>query len=636
MCLSATTGRNAVRRAGFLALAVATLLAAPLSAQETAGTRLDWRRFGNLSIAGAASAGLASGPVSRVWYSASGEGLTVVASTGQVWETKDFESWTATLAEPPLRGAAEASALPEANAQVQSAGGKLYAAGAYAWSSDDDGRTWRNLTQFAKFSILGGPLADLAISPVNPDDIAVANANGVWRSLDGGLTWDSLNALLPNLPAARLWRAPQPRRGLILGLSTGEEAEWAPGERAGWRPVEPSYGVTARAFADPLAPRLGTTPTRVTAGGGYLYAGTGEGRLFTSSDEGRTWREFRFSERGRVEAIFVDAREPQIALAAIRPGAAGGARVYRTTNGGIFWDDLSANLPHGAAHGVTADLASGTVYVASDAGLFLTVTNLRNASPATRWERVDAGLPRVAVQDVMLDAEGNQLYAALLGHGVYRTLAPHRLLDPRVVNAADFSSRAAAPGSLLSVLGRRVSSARMGSTEVPVLAASESESQIQVPFEASGATLSLNLTDGTPGGRSVALPLRPLSPAIFVDRDGSPMILDADRGLLLDSQTTASGGGRIQILSTGLGRVTPEWPTGLAAPVEGLPQVAVPVRVYLDRVPLRVTRATLAPGYIGFYLVEAELPAVVNAGPAELYLEAGGSESNRVSLHLQP
>ena len=205
-----------------------------------------------------------------------------------------------------------------------------------------------------------------------------------------------------------------------------------------------------------------------------------------------------------------------------------------------------------------------------------------------------------------------------------------------MVNAADFSSRAAAPGSLLSVLGRRVSSARMGSTEVPVLAASESESQIQVPFEASGATLALNLTDGTQGGRSVALQLRAVSPAIFVDRDGSPMILDADRGLLLDSQTQASGGGRIQILSTGLGRVTPEWPTGLAAPVEGMPRVSVPVHVYLDRVPLRVTRATLAPGYIGFYLVEAELPAVVNAGPAELYLEAGGSESNRVSLYLRP
>lgn len=618
---------------------VATVAAAAL-AQEPVSSRLDWRRFGNLSIAGSAAAGLASGPVSRVWYSPSGSRLTVVTAGGQVWETNDFESWTEASAEAPERIGAEASALPEANARVQAAGGRLYAAGIFAWSSEDDGRTWRNLTQFAKFSILGGPLADLAVSPANPDDIAVANSNGVWRSLDGGITWDSLNALLPNLPAARLLRAPQARGGLRLGLTTEEEAEWAPGERAGWRPVEPMDSSSERTLSAAIAGRVGVAPSRAVRAGNYIYAGTAEGRLFASSDQGQSWREFRFAELGRVESLFVDAREPQIALAAIAPAedtaASGGARLYRTTNGGIFWDDLSANLPPGAARGVTADVATGTVYVATDAGLFLTITNLRNASPASRWERIDSGLPRVPVRDVMLDTEGNQLYAALSGHGVFRTLAPHRLLDPRVVNAADFSSRAAAPGSLLSVLGRRVASARMGETEVPVLAASESESQIQVPFEANGGTLSLDLTDGTPGGRRLALPLRPLSPAIFVDRDGSPMILDAERGLLLDAQTPAGGGGRIQILCTGLGRVTPEWPNGLAAPVEGLPVVNAEVRVLLDRTPLRVTRATLAPGYIGFYLVEAELPVVVNAGPAELYLEAGGSESNRVSVYLQP
>jgi uncharacterized protein (TIGR03437 family) len=64
--------------------------------------------------------------------------------------------------------------------------------------------------------------------------------------------------------------------------------------------------------------------------------------------------------------------------------------------------------------------------------------------------------------------------------------------------------------------------------------------------------------------------------------------------------------------------------------------VAVPVEVWLDRVPLRVTRATLAPGYIGYYLLEAELPVLVNAGPAELYVAAEGRSSNRVRVYLEP
>jgi uncharacterized protein (TIGR03437 family) len=60
------------------------------------------------------------------------------------------------------------------------------------------------------------------------------------------------------------------------------------------------------------------------------------------------------------------------------------------------------------------------------------------------------------------------------------------------------------------------------------------------------------------------------------------------------------------------------------------------VKVYLDRAPVEVTRATLAPGYIGFYLVEVQLPEIVNAGPAELYMEAGGQPSNRVRIYLLP
>ena len=130
--------------------------------------------------------------------------------------------------------------------------------------------------------------------------------------------------------------------------------------------------------------------------------------------------------------------------------------------------------------------------------------------------------------------------------------------------------------------------------------------------------------------------VQPASPAIFLDRDGAPMVLDADTGLMLDSANTAHSNTRIQILATGLGQVKPHWPTGLAAPLENPPAVAATVRAYLDRTPVEVTRATLAPGYVGLYLIELQLPALVNAGPAEFYISADGQESNRVRVHLEP
>jgi len=132
------------------------------------------------------------------------------------------------------------------------------------------------------------------------------------------------------------------------------------------------------------------------------------------------------------------------------------------------------------------------------------------------------------------------------------------------------------------------------------------------------------------------LPLAAAAPVIFVARDGSPMLLDADKGVMLDAMTAAHSGTRIQILATGLGRVTPEWPTGVPAPLDNPPLVAGNVHVYLDREPVEVTRAELAPGYVGFYLVEIAVPKISNYGPAELYLDVDGASSNRVRVYIEP
>jgi uncharacterized protein (TIGR03437 family) len=95
-------------------------------------------------------------------------------------------------------------------------------------------------------------------------------------------------------------------------------------------------------------------------------------------------------------------------------------------------------------------------------------------------------------------------------------------------------------------------------------------------------------------------------------------------------------GSTIQLLVTGLGKVTPEWPTGVPAPLENPPVVASTVSAFLDGTPVPVTHATLAPGYVGYYVVELEIPAIVNRGASELRLVTNGEESNRVKLYLEP
>jgi uncharacterized protein (TIGR03437 family) len=622
-------------------LIATVLLSAGLRAQNS----LDWRHIGN-SLIDQSLAGPATGPVERAWYSADGSRLLIRTASGRVFETSDFETWrlatAAAPAEPPARVAA--SRLPENGAQVRTqpqSSVRVYSFGRFAYRSDDGGGSWENLTAFRSSSILGENLRDLAVSPANPEEIVVAGGAGVFRSLDGGKSWNGLNHGLPNLPVERILSLPAGDRGAQLALADRQVVEWQPGEKRAWSPIDNAGLAGETRLRQALSALRGTEVTAIAIAGDFVYTGMADGAISVSTDGGRTWgRSFGAGTGGSVMRFWVDPNDSRLALAVLgsRPRDAGSPappHVMRTPNGGAFWDNITLNLPDSPATGIAADRASGAVYVATSQGVFMTYADLGSLSGVQPWIAV-GGLPQAPSKDVKLDAQGNQLWTAVDGFGLYSTLAPHRLRDPRVVSAADFVARAAAPGSLVSVLGARIQAARAGDLTAPVLAAGDTESQVQIPFEARGNSISLAVDAAS--GRLVlpSLPLLPAAPAVFVDRDGSPLLLDSESGVMLDAMTPARSNARIQILATGLGRVRPDWPTGLAAPLESPPQVAGAVRAYLDRTPVEVTRAVLAPGYIGFYLVEIEIPKIVNYGPAELYVEVDGQPSNRVRVYIEP
>ena len=601
-----------------------------LHAQSAAAP--DWRKVGG-STADLALASPATGAVDAIWYSPDGTRLYARTHAGTVFETRDFENWTATAAAAPpvVPASSGAPRLPDPHARVLvDSAGRLFALGANLYRSEDGGRSWSNLTAYQSRSVIGAGQRGVAVSPSDPDQIAVANEFGVWRSMDGGLTWSGLNDLLPNLPVRRILAVPNgTASGKILADGLGP-LEWNPGAGQ-WLPAQAPEAARQAQIERSYSSALGAAITAVAAAGDTVYAGASDGRLWVSQDGGRIWQASNPSgAAGPIEALYaVDSR---VALAA---SGGAGAHVLRTTNGGQWWDDLTANLPEGAAHGITAYAPAGAVYVATDKGVFWARQDLLNPAPAAPWSLLSGDLPAARAFDVKLNRAGNQLYVALEGYGLYAAPAPHRNGPLQLMNAADYSARAAAPGSLVSVLGGRVDAASAGGLRFPVLNASDSESQIQVPFEASGPRLSVDLRTGT-GNVTLPLQVQPVSPAIFVNPDGTPMLMDADSGMMLDARTVAHSGTRIQVLATGLGKVRPDWPTGTPAPLENPPAVVAKVGAFVDRSPAQVTRAVLARGYIGFYLVEVQLPAIVNAGPAELYLTADGQESNRVQIYLEP
>src|SRR5207244_129811 len=155
----------------------------------------EWRHVGNSAIE-LGLAGLASGPVDRVWFAPDGSKLLIRTASGRAFETTDFEKWTPSDAQPAVVAQGPVRALPEAGAMARKPNGqtpRAYALGQFVYRSDNGGGNWENLNAFRTpsgvVSILGDAMRDLAVSPANEDDIAVAGAAGVFRSLDGRKSW---------------------------------------------------------------------------------------------------------------------------------------------------------------------------------------------------------------------------------------------------------------------------------------------------------------------------------------------------------------------------------------------------------------------------------------------------------------
>lgn len=565
---------------------LATVVAAP------AQLRLDFRPVGNTQIIHA-TGDVAGGPVSRVWFA--DRVLFAKLHSGRTMQFSETAGWTA---------------VEEAAAPVQATDARRFRADRDVFRSGDDGRSWVNLTSYRGESILGGSMNDVAVSPQNPDEVVAAGETGVWRSMDGGRTWAGLNDRLPNLPVRRILRLPGDGRGLQVETER-EILEWTPGQRLGWLRISGTV-------ANP--------GVAVAASGDVNYLGFADGKILTSRAGGV--QEPVSVADFPIGALWADPSDSSTAI------ALAGSRIYRTFNGGVFWDDITGSLDGGRLHGVTADRAARSIYVATDRGVAYGRFDFAGLGQSYGWQWLEgSALPKEPVRDVRLDKNANQLFIAYETSGIFASMAPHRRERPAIASAADGSAGVASPGALLRLVGRAAANAESAGRNVPILAAMDDETQVQVPFDVEGAVLPLVF--GAAGLR-FDVPLQTVNPRVFEDRDGSPIVLDADSGVALDAMNPARPLMRVQVLAGGLGKVRPDWPAGVPAPIDDPPAVVAGVRAVLDGQPMDVTRATLAPGYAGFYLVEFEMPAFVNAGTAELYLEASGRPSNRVRVYIEP
>ena len=224
-------------------------------------------------------------------------------------------------------------------------------------------------------------------------------------------------------------------------------------------------------------------------------------------------------------------------------------------------------------------------------------------------------------------------------------VAPPRL--DRVVNAADFT-KPVAPGGLISVFGANLSPIPNGSfpglpssaiTEsclqvngaaVPVLFVSSKQINAQLPLIEGNTALRLN----TPSGSSdnFNMTISPAAPSIFRVASGDtavPAVVRASNNEFVSATNPVRAGDVLTIYATGLGRTTPEVPSGTPAPEDELSSTSIPATVKLGGVPADVMFAGLTPGQIGIYQINVQIGGNIAAGDSvPLEITQGGASTS--------
>lgn len=625
-----------------------------------------WAQVGGTSV-NAGLAGPAGSPIERAWFSADGRRLYAALQSGETWLSEDAGlSWT--RAEPdPTEPRAAIEAIGSEGSHFRATvrnpyrPGVAYALGEHLYRSDDGGGEWTNLTALGGSSVIGRWQSMIAISPSDPSLIVVSNSRGLWKSYDEGVTWSSLNRGLPNFPVARfqsvdgsaalalesdalgrlelhrgssgaLWRTaravPRPSSGLPRGdLGRVHSPEplvprgYAVSHRV-WRDGRPLTGDLTGCGDGPACSGQGITTLQAN---GRLWAGTTNGRIWVSRDDGATWALSWVDPEGRpVTDLWAHPGQQDAAL------AVAGGRVLRSTNSGASWFDISGNLPDSDWSAVAGHGPGESVFVGGSLGVYYCRASLTQPGPAGAWTEITGALAAGTAVDLALDPLRGRLYASLPGHGVFWTRLPQVATALRAVSAADFSETAAAPGSLLTVLGIEAGRASADGRAAPILDVGDGRTQLQVPFGVRGRSLRLGL-QAADANHVVEMPLGDVAPAIFVV-SGEALVLDAGTGSLIGWERPARAGGSVLVMMAGLGAVDPPWPAGIAAPERDAPRPRARIEARLDGMPLEVLSAKLAAGYTGVYVVEAAIPADARPGSARLVISADARPSEAVEL----
>ncbi|WP_435263274.1 T9SS type A sorting domain-containing protein [Tenacibaculum sp. nBUS_03] len=150
--------------------------------------------------------------------------------------------------------------------------------------------------------------------------------------------------------------------------------------------------------------------------GNSVIASNNSNSIKFSSDQGGTWTSISppIGQTNNITSVDYDASNNNIIYVSYS-GYSAGNKVFKTTDGGANWTNISSNLPNIVVNEVLLKQGQSAEYLfaATALGVYFTQNG------GTSWNRLGQGFPYVDVKDIEIHYTADKLVAGTFGRGMW-------------------------------------------------------------------------------------------------------------------------------------------------------------------------------------------------------------------------